>query len=71
MPETVKWAREVINTSPENLQLDKFEDNGTIIIRSAGIYEITFAFFVPTEVQKPLIQIRVNNKPMMSMIDSK
>jgi len=50
MPETVKWAREVINTSPENLNLDKFEDNGMIVIRSAGIYEITFAFFVPSEV---------------------
>ena len=49
--EVVKWAKEVINTSPENLQLSVFDDDsGAVQIKQNGIYEILFVFFVPNEI---------------------
>ena len=48
MSEHVKWAKEVINTSPDNLHLNKNEDDGgAILVRQNGVYEVTFVFFVP------------------------
>jgi hypothetical protein len=72
MNEVVKWSREVVNTSPNNLQLSLYDDDsGSIYIRQSGVYEVTFVFFVPTDVTKPSVQIRVNSRPYLSTIDSK
>lgn len=44
----VKWSKEVINTCPDNFELSKFEDDSSAIeIKTPGIYEIVFTFFVP------------------------
>ena len=54
--EHIKWAREAMNTSPDNLQLSKLDDDcGAILIRQAGVYEITFVFFVPKDISKPSV----------------
>jgi hypothetical protein len=43
----VKWSREIINTSPDNFELSKFEDDsGALIVHANGIYEVLFTFFV-------------------------
>lgn len=66
----VKWSKEVINTSPENLQLSVFDDDsGAIEIKQQGIYEVTFVFFVPSEVTLPSVQIRLDNQPLISTVD--
>ena len=71
MAEHVKWSREAMNTSPDNLQLSKFDDDsGAIFIRSAGVYEVTFVFFIPQEVSKPSVQVSINSRPVLSTIDS-
>jgi len=50
----VKWSKEVINTCPDNFELSKFEDDaGAILVKTSGIYEIVFVFFVHSESQKP------------------
>ena len=71
MVEHIKWSREAMNTSPDNLQLSKYEDDaGAILIRQAGVYEITFVFFVPQEISKPSVQVSINSRPVLSTIDS-
>ena len=71
MAENVKWAREAMNTSPDNLQLSKHEDDsGAVFVRSAGVYEITFVFFIPQEISKPSVQVSINSRPVLSTIDS-
>jgi hypothetical protein len=43
----VKWSREIINTSPDNFELSKYDDDsGAIVIHTNGIYEVLFTFFV-------------------------
>jgi hypothetical protein len=67
----VKWSKEVINTCPDNFELSKYEDDcGAIDVKTSGIYEILFTFFVPHEGTKPSIQLRINNKPVLSTIDT-
>ena len=67
----IKWAREAMNTSPDNLQLSKHEDDsGAILIRQAGVYEITFVFFIPQDISKPSVQVCINQRPVLSTIDS-
>eukprot|EP00347_Sterkiella_histriomuscorum_P018573 403345000 len=67
----VKWQREIINTCPDNFELSKYEDDSSaIVIHSNGIYEILFTFFVAAESHKPSVQLRVNNKPVLSTIDT-
>lgn len=52
----VKWSKEVINTCPDNFELQKLdEDSASILIRTAGIYEIVFSFFIPHEGTKPSV----------------
>ena len=60
MTEQVQWAKEVINTCPENLYQDDLEDS-YIKVAQAGVYELAFAFFVPSEAMKPSVQIRLND----------
>lgn len=68
--EHVKWAKEVINTCPDNFELDKLEDDGgAIYIKTAGIYEVNACFFLIDGEAKPSIQVKVNGKPMLSTID--
>jgi hypothetical protein len=46
----IKWTKEVINTCPDNFELSKFEDDSSsIFIRTSGVYEILFTFFIPHE----------------------
>ena len=60
-----------MNTSPDNLQLSKHEDDsGAILIRQAGVYEITFVFFIPQDISKPSVQVSINQRPVLSTIDS-
>ena len=60
-----------MNTSPDNLQLSKLDDDsGAILIRQAGVYEITFVFFIPKDISKPSVQVCVNHRPVLSTIDS-
>ena len=67
----IKWSRELINTSPEFFHLSKDEDEGgALIITNSGVYEISFTFFVPPDIHKPTIQMRLNSKPILSTIDS-
>jgi hypothetical protein len=52
----VKWSKEVINTCPDNFELMKFEDDSSsILVRTAGIYEVIFSFFIPHEGSKPSV----------------
>ena len=60
MTEQVQWAKEVINTCTENLQLDDLEES-FIRVAQAGVYELCFAFFVPSDAVKPSVQVRVND----------
>ena len=67
----VKWSKEVINTCPDNFEMLKFEDDSSsILVRTPGIYEVIFSFFIPNEGTKPSVQLRINNKPVLSTIDS-
>ena len=67
----VKWSREIINTCPDNFELSQYEDDcGAITVHTSGIYEILFTFFVPPESHKPSVQLRLNNKPVLSTIDT-
>lgn len=67
----VKWSKEVINTCPDNFELSKFEDDaGAIQIKTSGIYEVLFVFFVAHETAKPSAQLRINGKPVLSTIDT-
>jgi hypothetical protein len=71
MVDYVKWSKEVINTCPDNFELSKIEDDSSAItIKTSGIYEILFVFFVPHESAKPSAQLRVNGKPTLSAIDN-
>lgn len=71
-PEVLKWAKEVINTSPDNLQLSMFDDDsGAISVKQSGIYEVSFVFFIPCEVGSPSVQIRIDHQPILSTIDQK
>lgn len=46
----VKWTKEVINTCPDNFELCKYEeDSSSILVRTTGVYEILFSFFIPHE----------------------
>jgi hypothetical protein len=67
----IKWSRELINTSPEFFHLSLTEDDGgALIITNTGVYEVSFTFFVPPDIHKPTIQLRLNGKPVLSTIDS-
>ena len=67
----VKWSKEVINTCPDNFELSKFEDDsGAVLIKTSGIYEVIFVFFVAHENTKPSAQLRINGKPVLSTIDT-
>ena len=67
----IKWSRELINTSPEFFHLSNEEDDcGALVITNSGVYEISFTFFVPPDIHKPTIQMRLNGKPVLSTIDS-
>ncbi len=39
-PLQLRWASETINNSPNAFQLSKTEDNGFIILKEAGIYQV-------------------------------
>ena len=69
--EYIKWSREIINTSPELFGLSSEEDDsGALIIYTTGVYELTFTFFVPPDIHKPTVQLRLNGKPVLSTLDS-
>jgi len=36
----IKWSAQVINTAPEVVMLSEKEDNGQIILKEAGVYEV-------------------------------
>jgi hypothetical protein len=70
----IKWSAQVINTAPEVMMLNSQEDNGQIILKEAGVYEVQFLSFVSPEcdnVLRPCVQVRVNNKPVLTNIESK
>ena len=68
--EVIKWAKEVVNTSPGMLQLSVTDDDsGAIIIKQSGIYEVQFVFFIPLGSQSPSVQVRFDNQPVLSTID--
>ncbi len=69
--EYVKWQREIINTCPDNFELSKYEDDSSaIVVHTSGIYEILFTFFVMPDLHKPSVQLRINNKPVLSTLDT-
>jgi hypothetical protein len=52
----IKWSKEVINTCPNNFELMKFEEDcSSILIRTSGIYEVVFTFFIPHEGKQPSV----------------
>lgn len=81
--EAIKWSKEVINTSPDSFTLNSYSDDcGSITIKQPGIYEIVFAFFLPTIIQtdkdynelatqiRPSINLRLDGRPVLSTFDS-
>ena len=67
----MKWSRELLNTNPDIFDLSiEDDDSSALIIRQAGVYEISFIFFVPPDIQKPAVQMRLNGKPVLSTIDT-
>lgn len=64
--EHVRWSREVINTDQDQYLMD--EDG--VLLSTAGLYEISFTFFVPPEHPRPTLQLRVNEKPVLNTLDS-
>ena len=69
--EYVKWSRELVNTSPDLFELSLEEDDGgALTILLAGVYEISFTIFVPPDIHKPSVQLKVNSKPVLSTIDT-
>jgi hypothetical protein len=66
----VKWSRELVNTNPESFELSREADDcGAIVVQGTGVYEIAFTFFVPPDIHKPTVQLRVSGKPILSTID--
>jgi len=60
-----------MNTSPDNLQLSKYDDDsGAVFVKQAGVYEIMFVFFIPQEISKPSVQVIINSRPVLSTIDT-
>jgi hypothetical protein len=41
-----------------------------IHISPPGVYEVSFTLFVPPEMQKPSVQLKINEKPFLSTLDS-
>lgn len=67
----VKWSQEMVNTGMDNFSLSQEEDDcGAILLHVAGVYEVTFTFFVPPDIHRPSVQLRLNNKPVLSTIDT-
>jgi hypothetical protein len=46
------------------------DDGGALLIYTTGVYEIAFTFFVPPDINKPTVQLRLNGKPVLSTLDS-
>lgn len=75
--DAIKWSKEVINTSPDNFELNTIQDDsGAIVIRQAGVYEVLFAFFLPSAFfvdekaeNRPSIQMRLDGRPVLSTFD--
>jgi len=69
--EYIKWSRDIINTSPDLFGLSLEEDDGgAIVIYTTGVYEVSFTFFVPPDIHKPTVQLRLNGKPVLSTLDT-
>jgi len=64
--EHVRWSREIINTDQDQYLMD--EDG--VLLSTAGLYEISFTFFVPPDHPRPSIQLRVNEKAVLSTVDA-
>lgn len=65
----VRWSSELVNTNPDHFEMSE-DDCGSLLVHNAGVYEISFTFFVPPDIHKPSVQLRLNNKPILSTIDS-
>jgi len=69
--EYIKWSREIINTCPDLFGLSIEEDDcGALVFYSTGVYRVSFTFFVPPDIHKPTVQLRLNGKPVLSTLDS-
>ncbi|KAJ3056066.1 hypothetical protein HK097_008194, partial [Rhizophlyctis rosea] len=62
----IAWGLETVNTDPENLNWSG-ADSHLIRIATAGLYEISFAFFTK---YKPSVQLVVNGESVLSAINS-
>ena len=54
--------------------LSKQDDYGQIIIKEVGVYEVHFLSFVSPacdSVLKPCVQVRLDNRPVLTSIESK
>ena len=45
-------------------------DEDGVLLSTAGLYDISFTFFVPPEHPRPTLQLRVNEKPVLNTLDS-
>ena len=69
--EYIKWSREIINTCPDLFGLSIEEDDcGALVFYTTGVYRVSFTFFVPPDIHKPTVQLRLNGKPVLSTLDT-
>lgn len=58
----IPWESQKVNTFPNNFLINK--DRQTILINTAGLYEVFVCFFYKDK--KPSFQILVNNEPLLN-----